>query len=312
MQSPTSPLFPQQDFSALTWETMSIFLTVSRTRTVREAAQKLAQKQAVVDQKLRELEDSLGARLLSRGKKEIKLTPEGQALQRYFETLEIETALLADRVKGADDCDEGEVILTAPNSLGLNLIAPNLVCFAKAHPGITLDLILTSCKLDLMDRQADISVRIGAPVQPSLDARRLGSVKFFLYASESYLERFGRPESLDDLQDHRFVDVSGELETSCQSQILSRIAPEARRAVKTNCTSTQFQAIEDGMGIGMLPDYQANYQVKTGAPLLRLLPEKVAAKEQVWLLCHPDLKRFARARAVIEFVTEVTRADLAE
>lgn len=312
MQSPSTLPQPQRDLSALNWESMRIFLAVSRSRNISDAAKKLARSRAAVCQRIRELEDSLGVRLLARGKKEIRLTQEGRVLLNYFERLETATSVLADTVKGVDDVEEGEVILTAPNSLGLNLIGPNLACFAAAHPAITLDLILTSAKLDLMDREADVSVRIGAPAQPSLAGRRLGSVKFFLYASEAYLARFGRPETLDDLQDHHFVDVSGELEASCQSQVLSRIAPRSRRALKTNCTSTQFQAIADGMGIGMLPDYQANYQLKTGAPLLRLLPEKVAAREPVWLLCHPDLERLARARAVIDFVTEVTRADLAE
>lgn len=312
MQSPLTLARTDRDLSALNCETMRIFLAVSRTGSIAWAAESLAQSQAAIQDGIRELEAGLGARLFVRAKKDVALTQEGRVLLSYFEKLEIETSLLADSVKDVEGNNEGEIVLTAPNSLGLNLIAPNLACFAQSYPAIALDLILTSSKLDLMEREADISVRIGAPSQLSLSSRRLGRVKFFLYASASYLERFGRPDSLDDLQEHRFVDVSGELGTSCQNQVLARIAPDARRAVKTNCTSTQLQAIEDGMGIGMLPDYQANYQVKSGPPLQRLLPEKVSAKEPVWLLCHPDLKATARARTVIDFVTEVTRADLAE
>ncbi len=312
MQTTSSLPQPHRDLSALGWEMMRIFLAVSRTRSLSLAAKSLAESQAVLCQKVQDLEDCLATRLIARGGEQIRLTDEGRALRDYFEKLETETSLLTDAVNGAEARCEGEVILTAPNSLGLNLIAPNLAAFAADYPAITLDLVLTSAKLDLLTREADISVRIGAPTQQSLARRRLGCVKFFLYASEAYLERHGRPESLDDLQEHSFVDVSGELEASRQSRSLASIAPKARRVVKTNCTSTQFQAVADGMGIGMLPDYQANYQIRTGVPLLRLLPEKVTATESVWLLCHPDLEAVARARAVIDFVTDVTRADLGE
>ncbi|WP_282605713.1 LysR family transcriptional regulator [Pelagibius sp. Alg239-R121] len=312
MQSTSTLPQPHRDLSALNWDMLRIFLAVSRSQSISKAAKNLAESQPTISRRIRELEDCLAARLIARGKDGVKLTEEGRVLLEYVEKIESETFLLTDAVNGADARYEGDVILTAPSSLGLNLIAPNLAGFSASYPSITLDLILNSSKLNLMDREADVSVRIGTPSQQSLVGRRLGSVKFFLYASESYLERFGRPESLEDLQAHRFVDLSGELETSCQSQILANIAPAARRVIKTNCMSTQFQAVSDGMGIGMLPDYQVNYQVRTGSPIVQLLPEIVTAKEQVWVLFHPDLKAVARARAVIDFIIDVTKVDLAD
>ncbi len=255
---------------------------------------------------------SLSAPLFTRVKDGMRLTEEGHALLQCIANTERHTNQMPHPLNDADVRLEGNVTLTAPSSLALSLIVPNLSRLYSKYPSISLDLVLSSSKLNLSERDTDIAVRIGLSLDQSLIGRQLGNIKFFLYASETYLEQFGHPNTLEDLQQHRFVDLSEGFETSCRRQVLANIVPVARRIVKTDCTHTQLQAISDGIGIGMLTDYQVNYRVSKGPKLIRLLPEHISAKEQVWIHYRPGLKAVATAGAVTDFIIDSTKADFVD
>src|SRR5690606_38913696 len=82
-------------------------------------------------------------------------------------------------------------------------IAPLLAEFRARHPEVKVEMVLTNEKLDLIDKEIDIALRIGPLADSSLVARRLGQFRTQVFASPGYLETHGEPAHPDELAAHR-------------------------------------------------------------------------------------------------------------
>ena len=89
--------------------------------------------------------------------------------------------------------------MTAPSLFGRWHIAPLVWSFLDAHPRIRAELVLTNRNLDLVEEGLDVAVRIGPLTESGLVARRVGQVRWVLFASPDYVTRRGRPRTPRDL-----------------------------------------------------------------------------------------------------------------
>ena len=96
----------------------------------------------------------------------------------------------------------GTLRITTTVALGSTWLTQRINEFVDLHPDLNLHLILDDQELDLTMRQADVAIRLRQPVQPDLIQRRLFTAHYHVYAAPSYVERFGKPETLDDLDNH--------------------------------------------------------------------------------------------------------------
>ena len=150
--------------------------------------------------------------------------------------------------------------VTANTGFGSAWLAPRLAEFRELYPDIELVVILTDEELDLSMREADVALRLREPTQPDFIRRRLFTVHYSAYASRSYLDRFGRPQSAADLDAHRIVSFgvngAGYLKTLNLLLTLGRDAKNPRTpAVSINNILAMVNVIEKGAGVGVLPDY---------------------------------------------------------
>ena len=283
------------------WDCYRYFLAVARNGSLSGAAKALRESQPTVGRKIRDLESRLGSKLFERGAAGIRLTPAGQRTIDHVELIEAELRAIADQVGGVDDSLEGKVVVTAPEGFGLAVLAPQVSSFADIHPGIDLELLLDTSKLRIVNREADVAVRIGDPVHASLVGRRVGAARFAFFASPRYLEREGVPARPAELVQHRLVDAAGALRDVAQAAHLRSIAFSARRVLTTDSVVAQLRATETGAGIAMLPRYLA----RDNAQLVEILPDSEGPSVDVWVLTHNDLKDVARVRAVMDFMVSV-------
>jgi DNA-binding transcriptional LysR family regulator len=154
--------------------------------------------------------------------------------------------------------------------------------------------------LNLLQREADIAVRLSRPLQADLVARKVGELAFGLYASRDYLERHGRPTSPDDLAQHRCVAFDEA--TSWHSgpgASLQRALSAATVAFRANSGQAQLAAIRAGCGVGAAVRFLAERHPE----LEPVLPGSDIALE-LWLITHPALRRSARMRAVFDFLVQ--------
>lgn len=169
------------------------------------AARDLGVGLAVVSKRLASLERRAGARLVNRTTRRLSATAEGEALyihvERMLEALEEAEARLA----GGRDAPRGTLRISAPVAFGRIHVAPVAAGLAVAHPQLQIDLRLDDRLIDLVEGRIDVAVRIGQPRDSTAVMRKLAENCRVLAASPAYLERAGRPRTLDEIEGHAFL-----------------------------------------------------------------------------------------------------------
>lgn len=178
------------------------FVSVAETGSFTAAARELRLPKTTLSRRIRNLEAHLGAQLLYRTTRRLRLTEAGAV---YFEACRPIAHRLADaealvgQLQG-QPC--GLLRLTASYSVMLNLVGPLLAEFRSLHPEVTIDLVVSHETLDLMEARIDIALRLGPLTDSSLMARRLARLPNRVYASPHYLAAHGEPTHPSELRRH--------------------------------------------------------------------------------------------------------------
>lgn len=180
---------------------MMVFVHVVEQGGFSAAAKMCRMTPSAVSKLIARLETRLSARLVNRSTRRFQLTPEGCA---FYERA---TRILADiedaeRNAGAGERAFGRVRLTTSASYAIHILAPILPDFLDLYPDITLDIVQTDTVVDLLSERTDVAVRAGPLKNSSLVARKLGETPSVIAAAPGYLNRFGVPDTIADLERH--------------------------------------------------------------------------------------------------------------
>lgn len=194
-------------------DAMRVFVRVAETGSFTQAADSLGLPRATASNAVKQLEATLGARLMHRTTRRVQLTQDGQAcLERCQDLLadmeEWETMFVA-----RDEALTGRLRVDLPATLARTVVIPALPDFLKGHPTLRVELSSTDRRVDLVREGFDCVLRVGAIVDTSLIARPLGRMRQVNVASAAYLDQRGTPTSLDDLRDHQLIHYTTTLGT---------------------------------------------------------------------------------------------------
>jgi DNA-binding transcriptional LysR family regulator len=207
------------------------------------------------------------------------------------------------RLSDTRERPRGELRVTTTVGIGTNWLTPRIGEFIELYPDIKLTILLSDDELDLSMREADVAIRVREPVQPDLIRRRLFTMHFHAYASAVYLKRFGEPKTLDDLDSHRIltygVSAQSYLSAINSLHFAGRDSKEPRPStLKVNNISALRRAVENGVGIAILPDYLA----LSDTSLARILPQADMPELECFLVYAEELKNVARVRVFRDFL----------
>lgn len=180
-----------------------IFVKVVEQGSFIAAAHALGLPKTTVSRKVQELEQRLGARLLHRTTRRIGLTEAGSVYHDHCRRIARELDEAESAVSQLQSGPRGWLRFTVPYSIGITWIAPLLGEFHARYPEIQLDMHLGNETLDLIAGEADLALRVGPLPDSNLVARKLGSLRSQVFASPSYVARYGEPQHPDELQAHR-------------------------------------------------------------------------------------------------------------
>jgi DNA-binding transcriptional LysR family regulator len=245
------------------------------------------------------LEQRLGAELFLRTPRGLELTEAGEAILEPARHMEEEARAAELAVTGRDGALAGPVRITATEGLAIDWLTPELAGFQRAHPDIEIQFLIRNTNVNLLEREADIAVRLGRPRQIDLVARKVGDLAYGLYAAKSYLDARGRPRDDEDLRGHQAVVFDELLRHAKLGVWLEASLGPARIVYRSNSLQAQLSAMRAGYGIGA----QAHFIASRRTELERLLPERALLLD-IWLVSHPGLRRSARMRAVYDFLLE--------
>jgi DNA-binding transcriptional LysR family regulator len=191
-----------------------VFVKVVETGSFISAAKALRLPKTTVSRKVQDLETRLGAQLLHRTTRKLGLTEAGNVYFEHCQRIARELDEAESAVGQLQSGPRGWLRITAPYSLGTTWIAPLLGEFQARHPEVRVEMVLNNDKLDLIEKEIDVALRIGHLPDSNLVARKLAVLHTSVYASPSYIERFGEPLHPDDLQHHRVLYMQKGLSTS--------------------------------------------------------------------------------------------------
>lgn len=252
---------------------VAVFVKVVDEGGFSAAARVLRLPKSSVSRAVSFLEEELGARLLQRSTREIRLTEVGAAFyeraSRGIAGVEEAAAAVADHQGSL----RGPLRVTAPVDVGVWMLAPLVARFVALHPAVHIDVVLTGRIVDMVSEGFDFALRAGPPRDASLVARKLARIDSGPYAAPAYLEKRGAPVAVADLARHDCV-----LFRPDRGRALWRLAgPSGEEAIEVtgpvgvdDFSFVQRMAIA-GVGIGLLPSFLGDPAVQSGA-LVRVLP----------------------------------------
>lgn len=289
-----------------------LFIEVAQRRSISAAARELRMSRATATRRLASLEEGLGVQLVRRTTNELSLT---QAGERYLEhAIRAQQALncAEDAVRSTQDRVEGVLRLAAPILPSHGLITPLLQEFSRLHPEVRLDVVLDADVRKLVADGFDIGLQLGLDQNPSLRVRRLHLVQRRLLASSEYLERYGMPESVEDLENHACLvsQSTGKQDPWPRLDSPNIHIPSAPKLVCNSSTLLQ-SAAERGMGIALLPLVLAQKSLSKGH-LHPVLDTQVG--QDLWVSLVVATHRIVppKVRAFVDFTVEWVKRNLTQ
>ncbi|WP_342360219.1 LysR family transcriptional regulator [Terrarubrum flagellatum] len=275
------------------WDDIRIFLAVSRAGSLNAGARLLGLTQPTVSRRIHLFEGRLGVSLFGRTQDGLVLTEAGKSLWHRALAIEEHAEAISRQVLRHDDRMGGVVRISATEGLGAFWLTKRLTRLATKHPHITTEILLDNGVTDLMKRDADVAIRLGRPQARELIAKRVGDMRFSLFASRDYVARHGAPAELRDVLRHPLVTFMWD-GASGGDEWRDLVASHPQVAFKTNSSIAQVYAVRAGFGVGLLPTY-----VQEDSPdLMPILPGQHWPHRDIWLVAHRDVKMSPRIRAV--------------
>ena len=273
------------------WSLYRSFLAVFRTGSLSAAARTLGATQPTVGRHIAALEKSLdGNALFTRSQSGLMPTDLALELVPHAESMAAAADALVRTASAQADDIAGTVRISASEIVGTELLAPILTEFRRLHPHVEIELGLSNRNADLLRRDADIAVRMVQPEQKALVARKVGTVTLGLFATRAYIEQFGAPRNLRELNSHTIIGFD---QTPPPQRFMDDLAVKfVRENFSYRCDSDagQLAAIRAGFGIGACQRGIA----RRDPNLIHVLPNEFQVPMDVWIAMHENLKKVQR------------------
>lgn len=249
------------------------FLHIVNVGSITQTALRLHMPKATLSRKLRQLEQQIGAVLLKRGPQRVELTEIGQALFAHCERIASEATDASNIVASMQSQLKGAVRISIPFGVGNTWMSQALARFALMYPDVKLTIDVTNRWVDVSEEPYDVAVYIGVPRNEHLPVRRLKDLSRGVYASPTYLEQNGVPQTPSDLLHHQCIALENQLTEG----IWSFFTPEGDMStVAPRMTSTDILVVHEmvtaGLGLGIFTHVLAAAGERSGR-LVRVLPE---------------------------------------
>ncbi len=287
------------------WNDLKYFLALSRQGKLVRAAVRMQVDHTTVSRRIAALEKQLDVRLFDKSPNGYQLTDAGLRLLPLAEEIETRSNQLYREIAGKDATLSGTVRVATPEALGSQVIARHITEFKQQHPDIEIELVAETRRMSLSKREADIAISFSRPDSGRLIAWKLCDYRLRLYASRDYLSGYPPISSLDDLAQHDFVSYIEDLIEMPELRFFDNTIKNAHVVFRSTNVSAQFNAILDGLGLGLVHCFMAQRENR----LQVVLPEQISVERTYWLLVHEDLRHVARVDAVCQFLTRILGED---
>ena len=288
------------------FEDIQAFVAVVESGSFTAAADRLGAAKSAVSRRVSALEERLGVQLLRRTTRVLNLTDTGRSFYDRG------TRILADleEAEAAVQQQHGELRgalrVALPLSFGVRHMCGPISVFSKQHPKVEFDLDLNDRRVDLIEENVDVALRIGRLRDSSLIARRLFDVRAVVCASPGYFGVYGVPQVPDDLREHRCLVYSnlpdpGRWDYEDEHGVRGSV--KVNNALQASSGDFLSNAAAHGMGIIIQPTFIAAEAIRRGN-LVPVLTDYTWPVAPAYAVYPPTRHLSYRVRAFIDFLAE--------
>lgn len=280
----------------LNWQLCRSFLAVLREGNLSRAARSLGLTQPTLGRHIDEMETALGVALFTRSPQGLTPTDAAFELKPHAQAMASAADALVRAASGGSGEARGTVRVTVSELVGAELMPEILKAFHEKYPAIDIELVLTNVTENLLQREADIAVRMAAPTQSALYARKLGPVRFGLYAHRDYIARRGMPRSIAELREHTLIGFDkGAMGIKALREAPGPISRDAF-ALRSDSPVAQIAMARAGLGIGRGADLIA----RRDPNLTPVLEDQYGVVVDMWVVMHEDARATRRTRLLFD------------
>ncbi len=285
------------------WDKLRVFHAVAEAGSFTHAGESLNLSQSSVSRQIGALESSLNAPLFHRHARGLRLTETGETLFQTAKEVFAKLAMAEAMVSESRDRPKGPLRITTTVAFGSIWLTERLREFIETYPEISVTLVVSEDELDLLMGQADVAIRMTPPRQSDLIQRRLATMRHHAFAAPSYLNKFGTPHRLDELDRHQLIAYDETIRPP-YSEInwmlaAGRDSRAPRRPVlRVNNIYGMYRAAASGLGIASLPDYLG----QLARDLVPVLPEMEGPAFDIYFVYPEELRHSQRITAFRDFL----------
>jgi len=284
------------------------FVTAANVLSFTEAAEQLGISKSAIGKSITQLEQNLGTTLFHRTTRKISLTTEGEA---YLASclIALETLQAAENsLRSKMTEPSGTVRIDMPAAFGRSVMMPILLDMAERFALLKFTITFNDKIIDPLDVGFDLAIRFG-PMKDSADlvAKKLNEQHLVFAASPSYLEKYGKPNTLEELSQHRCIMAWR------GGRPLNWLVKKAKEDVRIN--PTPFHQISDGdamvdvcvsgAGIIQFPESLLRPYVQRGE-LVLILPELTPSATELNVIWPRSRHLLPGVRYIIDQLSELS------
>lgn len=291
------------------WDKLRVFHAAAEAGSFTHAAERLNLSQSAISRQVSALEHDIGVPLFHRHARGLVMTEQGELLYRTAHDVLMQLDTVRSRLLETTEKPSGVLRVTTTVGLGAGWMTQRVQEFLELYPEVQIQLLLANEELDLTMRQADCAIRLRQPQQPDLIQRRLFTVHLHVYAAPVYLNRYGKPNTVEDLARHRLVTFGepvpqflkdlNSLQTFGMPDGTKRTA-----SLQINDLMSIRRAVKTGAGIAMLPDYMVDKE----SGLVQILPEMEVPSFDTFFVYPDAMKNQAKLKAFRDFLFSKARS----
>ncbi|WP_171181971.1 LysR family transcriptional regulator [Ruegeria sp. HKCCD8929] len=247
---------------------MAVFARVVELGSFARAADDLNVTPAIVGRHVADLEALLDLRLINRTTRSMEVTEAGTRYYHGCKSMLEQLEALEQDVATQDGVQlTGVIRVAAPEGIGVPMLLDAVQSFQELHPEVLFDLVFDNEQTDFVSSGVDLAIRLAIKLEDSsLIVSKLAETHLTLFAAPKYLDAYGIPETVEDLDDHRCLVFGGSRFGDSWPLMTEMGLQKLHQPWKIvmNQTHTYREALVRGIGIGLLPEIMAADLVATG------------------------------------------------
>ncbi|MGE8320620.1 MAG: LysR family transcriptional regulator [Comamonas sp.] len=285
---------------------LAYFAAVVETGSFTAAADRLGITKAVVSQQVARLEREFRTTLLTRTTRKVAPTDAGRSFYQRCALILKEAGEAFDELAEVAAEPSGTLRLTAALDYGITAVVPVIAEFTRRYPQCKVDAVLSDQSVDLMSGQVELAIRVGWLTDLGLQARQIGSFRQLLVAPPSWGRQVRGLQAPQDIEALPFVANTALRDPAHWSFSHQTLAPQSvavRPVVLLDATLAVREAVRQGAGLSVLPDYAVAEDLEAGR-LLQVLPAWSLPSGGIHAVFPAARFRPAKVKAFVDLLVE--------